>query len=125
VNADFSKAWAKEKKNEIPYPPSMLWIDGWLYCVSDNGTAVCYKDSTGEQKWSERLRGEYYSSPLLVGKLIYACNRDGLTTIFEASPDGYMEVARNKLDDGIDASPIAIGGKLFIRTQTHLYCIGP
>jgi hypothetical protein len=61
---------------------------------------------------------------LLVGNRIYACNRDGLTTIFKASPDGYTEVARNKLDAGINASPIAIGGKLFIRTETHLYCIG-
>ncbi len=124
VNADFSKAWTKENKHEIPYPPSILWNDGWLYCVSDNGSAVCYKDTTGEQQWSERLRGEYYSSPLLVGRLIYACNRDGLTTIFQASPDGYSEAARNKLDDPIDASPIAIGGKLYIRTHTHLYCIG-
>jgi outer membrane protein assembly factor BamB len=124
LNADISKAWAKENKNEIPYPPSMLWNDGGLYCVSDHGSAVCYKDRTGEQKWTERLRGEYYSSPLLVGNLIYACNRDGLTTIFEASPHGYSELARNKLDAGIDASPIAIGGKLYIRTLTHLYCIG-
>jgi outer membrane protein assembly factor BamB len=124
LNADNSKAWVKEQKNEIPYPPSMLWDNGWLYCVSDMGFAVCYEDRTGEQKWLERLRGQYYSSPLLVGNLIFACNRDGLTTIFKASPDGLSEMAHNKLDDGIDASPIAVGGKLYIRTQTHLYCIG-
>jgi hypothetical protein len=33
-------------------------------------------------------------------------------------------VAKNKLDAGINATPVAIGGKLFIRTETHLYCIG-
>lgn len=124
LKADGSDAWKKEDKAEIPYPVSMLWNGGYLYGVSDEGLAFCYKDDTGEPKWNERMAGSYFSSPLLVGKRIYACNRDGLTTIFEASPDGYTEVARNRLDAGINASLIAVGGKLYIRTETHLYCIG-
>ena len=124
LKSDGSIAWKKEGSNEFPYPPSMLWHDGYLYIVSDQGTIVCYRAENGEQKWKERLPGSYYSSPLLVGKNIYACNREGLTTIFEASPDGYSEVRRNKLGAGINASPIAVGGKLYIRTDTHLYCIG-
>jgi hypothetical protein len=103
----------------------MLWNDGHLYAVSDNdGLTTCYNAETGEQKWKERLRGSFYSSPLLVGKAIYACNRDGETQIFEASPDGLVVNARNKLDAGIYASPVAVGGRLYIRTLTHLYCIG-
>jgi outer membrane protein assembly factor BamB len=125
LKADGTLAWKKEKKSEVPYPPSMLWNDGYLYVVGDNeGFASCYKAETGEQKWKERLGGSYYSSPLLVGKQIYACDRDGDTKIFEASPDGPTIVARNKLDGSISASPVAVGGKLFIRTQSHLYCIG-
>ena len=32
-------------------------------------------------------------------------------------------VATNKLDDKIDASPVALGGDLFIRGHKYLYCI--
>lgn len=124
VRADGSVAWTRERSGEIPYPPSMLFHDGHLYIVSDNGFAACLAAGSGDTAWSERLRGSYYASPLLVGKNVYACNRDGLTTIFAASPDGYEEVARNKLDAGINASPVAVGGKLYVRTDTHLYCIG-
>lgn len=124
VGADGSVAWVRDNSAEIPYPPSMLFHDGHLYTVSENGFAACLAAKSGDTAWSERLRGSYYASPLLVGKNIYACNRDGLTTIFVASPDGYEEVARNKLDAGINASPVAVGGRLYIRTDTHLYCIG-
>lgn len=116
--------WKKESGNEIPYPPSMLWHDGYLYSVSDSGLAACWDDRNGKEMWKERLQGSYYSSPLLAGKKIYACSREGTTTIFAASPDGLSVVATNKLSGSVDASPIAIGGKLYIRTQNHLYCIG-
>ncbi|MCE9531900.1 MAG: PQQ-binding-like beta-propeller repeat protein [Planctomycetes bacterium] len=124
LNADGSVAWKKENGNEIPYPSSIVCRGGELFMVNDQGLAACFDAQTGKQHWKERLSGSFYSSPLLVGKQVYACNRDGVTFIFEASPDGFVEVAKNKLDAGIYASPIAVGGKLFIRTETHLYCIG-
>ena len=124
LNADGNVVWKKESGNEIPYPPSMLWTKDYLYAVSDQGFVSCFNADTGDQQWKERLPGGYYSSPLLVGNLIYACNRDGLTTIFEANPESFTVVASNKLDAGIAASPVAVAGKLYIRTATDLYCIG-
>jgi outer membrane protein assembly factor BamB len=124
LRGDGTVAWKKENKDEFPYPPSMLWNDKHLFIVSDSGMATCYQADTGELKWKERLKGGYYSSPLLVGGEIYACGRNGETEIFKASPNGFVETAHNKLDDGINASPAACGGQLFIRTEKHLYCIG-
>ena len=117
-------AWRKESDN-IPYPPSFLWHDDYLYVVSDSGLASCFDANNGDLKWKDRLGGtSYYSSPLLVGRNIYACDRAGRTTIFEANPESFVEVKSNKLDGPINASPIVAGGKLYIRTETHLYCIG-
>lgn len=123
VRADGSQAW-KKQGSPAPYPPSMLWHDGHLYVLQDEGRLFCFAADNGEEKWSDKVNGSYYASPLLVGKHIYLCSRDGLTTVVEANPDGMIQVARNKLDAGINATPIAVGGKLFIRTDTHLYCIG-
>jgi outer membrane protein assembly factor BamB len=125
VRADGSMAW-KKQGSAAPYPPSMLWHDGFLYVLTEKAHMACYVAENGEDKWSEKLAeaGGYYSSLILVGKHIYASSRNGLTTILEANPEGFVQVAKNKLDAGINATPVAIGGKLFIRTDTHLYCIG-
>ena len=94
---------------------------------SGNRAAVSVRagaDYEWKPGWFRVRGGSYYASPILVGKHIYLCSRDGLTTIIEANPDGMIEVARNKLPGAINASPVAVGGKLLIRTDTHLYCIG-
>ncbi len=33
-------------------------------------------------------------------------------------------LATNKLDEGIDASPVPVGKQLFLRGERSLYCIG-
>lgn len=124
VRSDGSVAWTK-KNDTAPYPPSMLCHDKYLYAINDSGIGRCLAAETGEETWKERIDNDgIYASPLLVGNHIYICGRRGKTTIIQASPDGLIEVAKNKLDSGINASPVAIGGKLYIRTETHLYCIG-
>jgi outer membrane protein assembly factor BamB len=116
--------WRVENKSLIPYPPSTLWADGFLYVVSDEGLMTCFNGDNGDQKWQERVGSHFYASPLLAGKNIYVCGRDGTTTIVEANPEVFTEVNKCKLEGGINASPVAVGGKLYIRTETHLYCIG-
>jgi outer membrane protein assembly factor BamB len=124
VRSDGTLAWKKQDSTG-PYVPSPIWSDGLLYIVTDEGRLNCCVPETGVAKWSERLaEGHYYSSPILVGKHIYASNRRGVTTVVEVNADGMSEVARNKLEAGINATPVAVGGKLYLRTETHLYCIG-
>jgi hypothetical protein len=44
--------------------------------------------------------------------------------VLAAGPE-YNELARNELDGTFTMSSIAVSGQqLFIRTSTHLYCIG-
>ena len=124
LREDGTQVWKKGPSNDFPYPPTMLFHEGCLYIVSDQALVSCYDAGTGSKKWSERLNGSHYASPLYAGGNLYACGRDGRTTIFKADPAGYEEIAINKLDGNINASPIAVDGRLFIRTGTHLYCIG-
>ncbi len=124
VRPDGSIAWKYERDSELPYPPSMLWDNGYLYLVSDKGRATCLDAQTGKSKWSEAIKGPIWGSPILVGKRIYVPDRNGVTFVFEASPEGCNELARNKLDGSISSSPAAVGGSLYIRTDTHLYRLG-
>jgi len=124
LNYDGSVAWRKDNGNDIPYPPTIACVDSKAFIVSDQGFVTCVESATGKQLWKERLGGSFYSSPLIVGKNIYASSREGVTTVFEASGDGFKEVAKNKLPGGINASPVAVGNRLYVRTATHLYCFG-
>ena len=57
------------------------------------------------------------------GKL-YVTNEDGVTTVLAAGPK-LQQLAVNELDGSLTLSSMAVAGdQLFIRTGTHLYCIG-
>lgn len=114
-------AWQAGKN--VPSRPSVL-VDGDLvYMVSDNGIASCLDAKTGKVHWSERLDGEFSSSPILAGRHVYFCNQIGKTFVVSTGKT-FNLVAENRLDGGFMASPAVAGGDLFLRTKTHLYCIG-
>ena len=78
---------------------------------------------TGEQKWKERIVGDYKASPVAADGRLYFLNRDGLCTVIAAS-DKFEKLAANSLDGDTNASPAVAGGRIYIRTSKALYCIG-
>ncbi|MBI1311961.1 PQQ-binding-like beta-propeller repeat protein [bacterium] len=114
VEADGSGKVAWSNKNRV-YVPSMLLRDGIIYGVLDAGIASCWKSDTGEELWKERLDGNFSSSPVLVGDLIYATNEAGTTFVYRASPEGYSEVAQNRLGDEVFATPTICGSRIYMR----------
>ncbi len=102
--------------------PSVLVSGELLFMVSDNGIATCQDTATGKQLWSERLDGEFSSSPVLAGGNVYFCNQIGKTFVVKADKT-YTLLAENRLDGGFMASPAIAGDELFLRTKTHLYAI--
>ncbi len=113
------------------YVPSMIQEKGFLYAVMDAGMAVCWKADTGEERWKERLGGEFFSSPVRVGDRMYATSLAGITSVFEARPDRFQLLAQNQLGDEAFASPAVCGSRIYLRTakngdqrQEFLYCIG-
>jgi outer membrane protein assembly factor BamB len=114
-------AWQAAKG--VPTRPSVLLDGELLYMVSDNGIASCLDAATGKVYWSERLDGEFSASPILAGKYLYCCNQIGKTFVL-ASGKSFNVVAENRLDGSFMASPAVAGNDLFLRTKTHLYCVG-
>ncbi len=113
------------------YVPSMIAKAGHLYAVMDAGMAVCWKSDTGEELWKERLGGEFFSSPVMVGDRVYASNVGGKTFVFEATPKNFKLLAQNQLGDEAYASPVICGDRVYLRVarkgenrQEFLYCIG-
>ena len=116
--------WTKDRGT--PYVPSPLLYDGLLYFTQSNDAIVtCVNAKTGEEVIGRsrlpNLR-RLYASPLGAAGRVYFVDRDGVTLVVERG-DELNVLATNRLDEGIDASPAAVGGQLFLRGEKHLYCI--
>src|SRR5262249_9037575 len=105
--------------------PSPLLIGDLIYMINDLGIASCLDAMTAKQIWQERIAkfSPCYASPVSAEGRIYACDLEGLTAVFAESRD-FKLLATNKLDAGCTASPAIAGDAIFVRTKTHLYCIG-
>lgn len=113
------------------YVPSMIIRNGHLYAVMDAGLAVCWKSDTGEELWKERLGGDFFASPVMVGDRIYATNVQGVTSVFEATPGHFKLLTQNQLGDEAYASPAICNNRVYLRVarngdgrEEFLYCIG-
>ena len=112
-----------ETNRNVPMMSSAVFVKPYLFVVSEKGFVMCLEAATGKVKWQERLGGTYSASPLAADGHIYFLSEDGETVVIPA--DGKFEVlARNSLKEPCQASMAVSHGKLFIRTQTHLFCIG-
>ena len=110
-----------------PYVPSPALSGERLYFTGGNADILnCLDAKTGKTLADrKRLSGvvSLYSSPLVAGGHVYFAGREGTTVVIK--DDASLEtVAVNKLAGALDASPIAVGNYLFLRSWDTLYCIG-
>lgn len=105
---------------------SPVLVGDHLYLADWQGRVSCYDRKTGKQMYFERLSSRnIFASPIvLAGKLLFLIE-NGETVVMEPGP-AFKVIHRNKLEDEsvFRASPAVADGKLFLRSQSHLYCIG-
>jgi outer membrane protein assembly factor BamB len=109
-----------------PDVPTPVCDGRYFYMVEDSGRVTCLDAKTGKTIWGpERTaQGIVSASPLLAGGKLYVTNESGVTTILAAGPE-FKVLATNELDGSYTLSSLAVSGsQLFLRTGTHLYCIG-
>lgn len=115
------------------YEQSLLAINHYVFAVTDNGVAFCWRTSDGTEMWKQRLFGGGISaSPLLADGKIYVASEDGMIYVIGASPERFNVIAENPTGDSIFATPVAVNDRLFLRTaigsgsdrQEYLVAIG-
>ncbi len=111
-------AWRFNK--QVPRMPSPVLVGDLIFFVSDRGIGTCLDARTGEEKWIARLGGNHCSSPLAADGKVYFFTREGECIVIAAEAE-FRELARNRLDGAIMASPAVIDGDLFVRTEHSLY----
>ena len=95
-----------------------------------SGYAVCLNPKTGREAYRERLQSsgrvpQFYASPVMVDGKIISVSRNAGTFVLEAKPK-FKQLAQNTFASDrsvFNASPAVSNSRLFLRSDTHLYCV--
>jgi len=111
------------KGRTVPYAPTLVASGDLLFGFHDRGVVSCFQRDSGEVLWSEKPAGRFYGSPVCVDGVLYAITTDGEVVVIKAEST-YTLVAVNPLGQGSQATPAVAGGRMFLRTESQLICIG-
>ena len=117
------RAWERGDKSGC-FVPTPAVYDGKVYILGDRGEVHCIDPKSGKTIWSNKLpRGaqSYYSSPTIADGKIYAAREDG--KFFVADLDQNLKVLfEREFGARIIASPVPVGDRILLRSDTHLMC---
>jgi outer membrane protein assembly factor BamB len=114
--------WTRNR--DAPYVSTPLLYRGQLYFFRHVQSFLTSADAaTGRTLFTERVGlGNVFASPVAAAGRIYLLGRQGKALVLEPGPT--LEVlAENQLDDGFDASPVVVGGDLYLRGRRFLYAL--
>lgn len=113
-------------RKSLPNTPSPLLYRGVVYLVKDGGVATSLDAATGRVVKQARLEGaldRYWASPVAGGGKVYMTSETCKVTVLEGGGD-WRVGARNDLDDTCFATPALADGRIYLRTNSALYCFG-
>ena len=109
-----------------PYVPSPTLAGRRLVFTGANSDILTCLDAETGKALIERRRipgvGGFYASPLAANGHLYFVGREGTTAVLKDN-ETLDVVGTNTLEGLFDASPIAVGKQLFLRSWNKLYCI--
>jgi outer membrane protein assembly factor BamB len=106
-----------------PYVSSLLHYEGVVYMANDVGVLTAVDAKTGERLWQQRVEGVFSASPVAGGGHVYFVSENGDTIVVKAGRSPAV-VARNSIGERALASPAFSNGRMFVRTDDHIFCIG-
>jgi outer membrane protein assembly factor BamB len=106
-----------------PYVSSILFYDGVIYMANDVGVLTAIDAAKGTRLWQERVDGVFSASPVAGAGHVYFVSENGDTVVVQAGRAPRI-VARNSIGGRTIASPAISDGRIFIRTDDHLFAIG-
>ena len=119
---DSHVAWTAEG----PFPDLCSPVsDGeriWL--LTRDGQLTCLSSSGGQQLWATKLEGRYSASPSLADGHLYCLNQAGTMFLLGAG-DSPVILGRAELGDKAWASPAFVDGRIYLRGENRLVCVGP
>jgi outer membrane protein assembly factor BamB len=118
-------AWKYNKGTA--YVPSPILYGDYVYLMSDAGILTCLNAKTGEVVYEGGrvpIATKFYgASPVAFDGKILLTSDDGDTFVIKAGPK-HEVLGKNSIGEPSRTSIAIADGKLFIRGDKHLFCIG-
>ncbi len=95
----------------------------FVWTLTTHGGLTCFEVSSGMEVYTQSIESEFNASPSLVGDKLYLLTLDGQMIIVQAGRE-YKEFGRSAIDEKCFASPAFAAGRIYIRSDKSLYCIG-
>jgi outer membrane protein assembly factor BamB len=112
-----------EDNEYLPEAASPVAFEGLLYLATSYGVIACYDAATGEKQWEHEAGNGFYSSPVIADGRLYLGDLSGTFYVFKASREKNL-LAIPKLGENAYATPAFTQGRIYIRGEKHLICIG-
>ena len=113
-------------KKSLPEVSSPILYRGVLYLIRNGGLVTALDPATGIVLKQGRLREAleaFYASPVAGDGKIYMISDLGTAVVLEAGPD-WRVLQTNRLGEDVYATPAIGNGRLYVRTESRLYCFG-
>jgi outer membrane protein assembly factor BamB len=107
----------------VPNIPTPVIAGDLAFVWYDRGMVTCMDVSTGKVHWLERVPGNYHCSPLRVGDRIFGISLEGDVSVLAASKE-FKLLGRSSLGEPVTATPAIADGRMIIRTEQSLICLG-
>lgn len=105
-----------------PYVPTPVATSDLLFLWSDAGIVSCVGLEDGQVLWSERIGGNFFSSPILIGNRLVNVSDTGNVTILAADAK-FEKLATIGTDATVRATLVAAKDMLLLRTYEQLWII--
>lgn len=108
----------------LPNATSPLLYQNVLYLIKDGGILTSLDPRTGQPLKQARIAGaigSYYSSPVGADGKIYTLSEDGKVAVLKAGAEWELLHVNDLGEEGY-ASPAIADGRIYLRTQSALYC---
>jgi len=106
-----------------PYVPTPVVRGDRMFLWNRMGIVSCARVQDGEILWRERVGGNYYGSPICLDDRLLCVSTDGEVVVV-AARDKFKVLGRTPLGESCNSTPAVAGGRLYLRTLTHLISVG-
>ncbi len=106
-----------------PYVPTSVAHGNRLFLWGDSGVVSCVDAPSGTLVWQKRVGGNYSGSPVRVGDRIYCISAEGEVVVL-AAKDQFEQISRQALGEASRSTPAVAGGRMYLRTVSHLVSLG-
>ncbi len=113
----------KLDKTTAPYVPTLVAAGSLVFLWGDKGIVACIDASSGKVHWRQRVGGNFFGSPVRVADKVYCISAEGDVVALAASKD-YQLLGRSRLGEPSRSTPAVAGGRMFLRTESHLTAVG-